>query len=234
MLELTEATRQRIHKLQELADKAEEEDGARRELRRRLREETPEVLARCSDFARSYRRLLAERSSGGNPLRKEAISERAGRMAIELAGDNPTPLEALLSERVASMWVLVELQEALMAAWYYKGGGTPMSVVLQMARLQESAHRRYLAAIKTLAQVQKLQGPSRVQVNIGGNQTNVSREPDLTNLTSPARPEHGPVHAPAEVPFFLGSGGAVPASTQIGPPTYIPSSSISYGSPSSA
>jgi hypothetical protein len=44
-----------------------------------------------------------------------------------------------------------------------------------MARLQESSNRRYLGAIKTLAQVQKLQGPSRVQVNIGGNQVNVSR-----------------------------------------------------------
>ena len=31
------------------------------------------------------------------------------------------------------------------------------SHVLQMMKLQESAHRRYLAAIKTLAQVQKLQ-----------------------------------------------------------------------------
>jgi hypothetical protein len=49
-----------------------------------------------------------------------------------------------------------------------------VSVVLQMARLQEIAHRRYLAAIKTLAQVQKLQGPSRVQVNIGGQQVNLS------------------------------------------------------------
>jgi hypothetical protein len=174
VLELTEGTRKRIRELQELADKAEGgEDGARLELRRRLREETPEVVARCSDSARSYRRLLAERSSGGNPLRKEAISERAGRMALELAGENPTPLEVLLSERVASLWVLVELQEALMAAWYYKA--TSPAFVLQMARLQESAHRRYLAAIKTLAQVQKLQGPSRVQVNIGGNQINVSR-----------------------------------------------------------
>jgi hypothetical protein len=174
VLELTEATRKRIRELQELADKAEGgEDGARLELRRRLREETPEVVARCSDSARSYRRLLAERSSGGNPLRKEAISERAGRMALELAGENPTPLEVLLSERVASLWVLVELQEALLAAWYYKA--TSPAFVLQMARLQESAHRRYLAAIKTLAQVQKLQGPSRVQVNIGGNQINVSR-----------------------------------------------------------
>ena len=176
MLELTEATRKRIRELQELADKVEGgEDGARQELRRRLREETPEVVARCSDSARSYRRLLAERSSGGNLLRKEAISERAGRMALELAGENPTPLEVLLSERVASLWVLVELQEALLAAWYYKAKATSPAFVLQMARLQESAHRRYLAAIKTLAQVQKLQGPSRVQVNSGGNQLNVSR-----------------------------------------------------------
>jgi hypothetical protein len=177
VLELTEATRKRIRELQELADKAEGgEDGARLELRRRLREESPEVVARCSDSARSYRRLLAERVSGGNnPLRKEAISERAGRMALELAGENPTPLEVLLSERVASLWVLVELQEALLATWYYKAKATSPAFVLQMARLQESAHRRYLAAIKTLAQVQKLQGPSRVQVNIGGNQVNVAR-----------------------------------------------------------
>jgi hypothetical protein len=176
VLELTEATRKRIRELQELADKAEGgDDGARLELRRRLREESPDVVAGCSDSARSYRRLLAKRSSAGNPLREEAISERAGRMALELAGENPTPLEVLLSERVASLWVLVELQEALLAAWYYKAKATSPTFVLQMARLQESAHRRYLAAIKTLAQVQKLQGPSRVQVNIGGNQINVSR-----------------------------------------------------------
>ena len=96
-------------------------------------------------------------------------------MALELAGENPTPLVVLLSERVTSLWVLVELQEALLAAWYYKANATAPTFVLQMARLQESSHRRYLAAIKTLAQVQKLQGPSRVQVNIGANQINVSR-----------------------------------------------------------
>src|SRR5215217_6004975 len=176
MLELPEGTRERIHELQKLSDKAQDDDqGARQELRRRLAQEVPEVVARCSDTAKSYRRLLAKRSSGGSPLVEEAISERAGRMALELAGQNPTPLEVLLSERVASLWVLVELQEALLAAWYYKAKATSPAFVLQMARLQESAHRRYLAAIKTLAQVQKLQGPSRVQVNIGGNQVNVSR-----------------------------------------------------------
>ncbi len=176
MLELPEATRERIYELQELADKAQDDDeGARQELRRRLAQEAPEVVARCSDSARSYRRLLAKRSSGGSPLREEAISERARRMALELAGENPTPLEVLLSERVASLWVLVELQEALLAAWYSKASAVSPAFVLLMARLQESSNRRYLGAIKTLAQVQKLQGPSRVQVNIGGNQVNVSR-----------------------------------------------------------
>ena len=176
MLELPEDTRERIYELQELSDKAQDDDeGARQELRRRLAQEVPEVVARCSDSARSYRRLLAKRSSGGSPLREEAISERARRMALELAGENPTPLEVLLSERVASLWVLVELQEALLAAWYYKAEGASPAFVLQMARLQESSNRRYLGAIKALAQVQKLQGPSRVQVNIAGNQVNVIR-----------------------------------------------------------
>jgi hypothetical protein len=176
VLELPDATRERIYELQELSDKAQDDDeGARQELRRRLAQEAPEVVARCSDSARSYRRLLAKRSSGGSPLRAEAISERARRMALELAGENPTPLEVLLSERVASLWVLVELQEALLAAWYYKAKAASPAFVLQMSRLQESSNRRYLGAIKTLAQVQKLQGPSRVQVNIGGNQVNVSR-----------------------------------------------------------
>src|SRR5215212_2164695 len=176
MLELTDGARERVRELQALSKKAEGgEEGARLELRRALRESAPEVLARCSGASRVYRGMLAEKIAVGDPLAEEATVQTAERMALELAGEHPTPLEVLLSERVASLWMLVELEEALMAAYYNKGGGTRVSVVLQMARLQESAHRRYLAAIKTLAQVQKLQGPSRVQVNIGGNQINVSR-----------------------------------------------------------
>jgi hypothetical protein len=33
-------------------------------------------------------------------------------MALEIAGESPTPLEVLLAERIASLWVLVEAQEA--------------------------------------------------------------------------------------------------------------------------
>jgi hypothetical protein len=85
--------------------------------------------------------------------------ERAARMALEIAGENPSPLEVLLAERIASLWVLVEAQEALLCATYRRGQTKPVgpAFVIQMCKIQESANRRYLAAIKTLAQVRKLQ-----------------------------------------------------------------------------
>jgi hypothetical protein len=176
MLELTDGQRERIHELQELADEAEGGDqAARAKLRHHLREGSPGGVARLADIARTYRRMLADTASGRGPLVEDAIVERARLVALELAGEDPTPLEVLLAERVASLWVLVELQDALMAAWYKgRGKGTSVALALQMARMSESSSRRYLAAIKTLAQVQRLRRPSRVQVNIGENQLNVS------------------------------------------------------------
>lgn len=168
---------ERIQELQTLSDKAEVGDkDARQELRRLVRKSSPEAIAKCSEYVHQYRDILAKTAGGGSPLLQDVILERARLIALELAGDNPTPLEVLLSERVASLWVLVELQEALGAAWYDRGNKDRPSpaFMIQMVRLQESAHRRYLAAIKTLAQVQRLRGPGRLQVNIGENQVNVS------------------------------------------------------------
>ncbi len=99
--------------------------------------------------------------------------EGAERLAAELAGENPTPLEVLLSERIASLWVLTETQEALLSATYRRGQEKPVgpAFVIQMCKIQESVNRRYLAAIKTLAQVRKLQANTPAlhltQINVG-------------------------------------------------------------------
>jgi hypothetical protein len=159
-LELTDDTRARIQELQALSEKAEGGDqDARRELRRALKYSAPEVIARCSNISRTYRWIVADTSSGRDPLKQEAIVERAGRMTLEIAGENPSPLEVLLAERIASLWVLTEAQEALLSATYRRGQEKPVgpAYVMQMCKIQESVNRRYLAAIKTLAQVRKLQ-----------------------------------------------------------------------------
>ena len=159
-LELTDGARARIKELQALSERAEEGDKeARRELRRAVKESSPEIIARCSDIARTYRRLVAETVSGRDPLVEEAIVEQARRMVGEIAGENPTPLEVLLAERIASLWVLTEAQEALLSAWYRRHNPSRPSpdFLIQMCKIQESVSRRYLAAIKALAQVRKLQ-----------------------------------------------------------------------------
>jgi hypothetical protein len=87
---------------------------------------------------------------------------------------DPTPLEVLLAERIASLWVFVEAQEALLSATYRRGQERPVgpAYVIQMCKIQESVNRRYLAAIKTLAQVRKLQANMpgiqyNTQINVG-------------------------------------------------------------------
>ena len=188
MLELGDGARERIHGLQELADRAEadpDDRAALAELRRELRESAPEVVARCADTVRTYRRVLARSASGGDALVEEAIVERARRLAGEVAGDEgSSPLEALLAERVASLWVLVELLEALVSAWFSRHNDNRASApfLLKLVRIQESANRRYLAAIKTLAQVRKLQAntPS-VQFN---TQINLAGAPDPRNTAA--------------------------------------------------
>jgi hypothetical protein len=155
-------------------DRAEDGDPeAKRELRRAVKEFAPGVIARCSNIARTYRWVVADTAAGRNLLVQEAMVERAARMVGEIAGENPSPLEVLLAERIASLWVLVELQEALLSATYRRGQENPVgpAYLIQMSRILESATRRHLAAIKTLAQVRKLQAntPSlqqNVQINV--------------------------------------------------------------------
>ena len=83
-------------------------------------------------------------------------------MRAEIAGENPTSLEVLLTERVVSLWMLTTLLEVLIATQYRRNAGGPErlspSYITQQSRMLESATRRYLAAIKELARVRKLQG----------------------------------------------------------------------------
>jgi hypothetical protein len=113
--------------------------------------------------------------AAGTPLMEEALLTKLDLMRIEVAGENPTPLEVLLTERIVSAWLAVEVQEALLNAQLSRGSAVkrcPPSYLKFMIGWLESAHRRYLAAIKSLAQVRRLQSNTPgVQFN---TQINVS------------------------------------------------------------
>jgi len=161
-LELSEETRDRLTELRALSEKAEAGDGnARKELRRMVRASSPEVIGRASDIARKAGRTLVGTASGGNPLTEEALYAKLDYMRAEIAGEDPAPLEVLLTERVVLLWMFTSLLEVLLATQYRRNVGDASdrlspSYLIQQSRILESANRRYLAAIRELARVRKL------------------------------------------------------------------------------
>lgn len=176
-LELSEDARGRLTELRTVSTKAEAGDKeARKELQRLVRASSPEVIAHASDIARRGQWMLIKTISAGEPLMQEALETRMQHMRAEIAGEKPTPLEVLLTERVVAGWLLVEVLEGLIAGQYRRGVEGPRvgpDYIIQQSRILESATRRYLAAIRELARVRKLQANipafrQNVQTNLGG------------------------------------------------------------------
>jgi hypothetical protein len=166
--------KERLDWLQELSARAQDGDAdAKKELKQAVRESSPAVIARASDFGRRAHGRLIKTAASGDPLTEAALWARLDMMREEIAGPKPMPLEVLLTERVVSCWLLVEFLEALMSTQFQSDKKRVSTSFLRyMAVWQESANRRYLAAIRELARARKLQSntPSvqvNTQVNIG-------------------------------------------------------------------
>ena len=100
---------------------------------------------------------------------KEFLKHQLESMRIEVAGENPSPLERLLAERVVATWLQVQLFEGIYATGMKSG--TLKQDDHRQKRL-DRAHRRHLSAIRTLAQIRKM-GPA-VQINIAEKQINTA------------------------------------------------------------
>lgn len=114
------------------------------------------------------RHAIIEPLCGKNLMAQELIMREMRRVARELAGDKPTPIEQMLANRAALCWHIVNHYERA----YAQAG----SITLNQARYHQDridrAHKRYLSALKTLAAVRKLALPA-IQVNVAKNQVNV-------------------------------------------------------------
>jgi hypothetical protein len=86
-----------------------------------------------------------------------------------LEGTNPTPNERLLAERVSLCWLIVQWYED--ACVYRNDWG--MAQGDYQHRIIDKAHRRFLTAVQTVAQIRK-PALATLQVNIARNQVNVA------------------------------------------------------------
>jgi hypothetical protein len=140
---------------------------------RELFDEHPAMWDVVGDAAYQAQSAMVHLVAGKNAVVQDAIKRKLGSLQRELAGEAPSPLERLLAERVAACWLMLSHAEAR----YAKALEAP-SVSFELSeyhqRRCERAQRRYIAAIKALAQVRRLLGPV-VQVNIAERQVNVAQ-----------------------------------------------------------
>jgi hypothetical protein len=108
----------------------------------------------------------------------EALSRQVAAMRSELGGPSPSPLEALLADRVIACWLQLHLAERRLAHRFDQDEAPSWALLDHYQNWLDRSQRRYLAAIKTLATVRRLQVPILIgQVNVaanGGKQVNVA------------------------------------------------------------
>lgn len=131
-------------------------------------DDLPTLVATLGNVARHVQNATLDRLGGQNALLQEAARRHVANIRKDLAGEDPTPLETLLIENIGNAW--------LWAAYCnYQVATQPGEWGLFWDKRADHATRRYLAAVKTLAQVRRLQVPALLaQINIGEKQVNIT------------------------------------------------------------
>jgi hypothetical protein len=117
-------------------------------------------------------RLMTRRAGGAKGDKDKSVEWLEAELrayAAELAGPAPTPIERTLSETAAVAWFAVRYVEAIV----FTAGDRTLNQADYDIRRLDAAHRRYLATLRTLAQVRKMALPA-MQVNIARNQVNMN------------------------------------------------------------
>lgn len=102
------------------------------------------------DLAQEAVAALASRITE-DPRRKETLQLKVDQLRRQLAGDNPSPIQNLLAERVAVCWLDAYCSDMLAQTHRDRGAGDLAQ------RRQDRAQRRYLAAVKALAECRKIE-----------------------------------------------------------------------------
>jgi hypothetical protein len=174
--------------LHELVKRAQSGDPrAIRPLREFIRAQPAASIALGGDLALETVRAQVRTLSGQNFAQAEAIFQKTEELRLQLAGESheQSGIERLLVEEVVLAWLhyhRLELMYATQAQPTFSSDG-------YYQRELTAAHRRYLAAMRTLIDARRRPLPN-IQINVADKQVNVAGDMNAT--------------APKETPAPLG------------------------------
>lgn len=158
----------------EIRDRAEKGDENVRPQVREFLDKHPDAVEDLGNLTRMARSAMIDLLSGDDLFFREAQERELRDLTEEIAGPRPGILEQLLADQIALCWQQVRLVEVRCALTR----DCPHAEADYHQRCIDRAQRRFLHAIKTLAQVRRLQLPA-VQLNVagqGGRQVNIASQ----------------------------------------------------------
>ncbi|MCY2990778.1 MAG: hypothetical protein NTY19_23305 [Planctomycetota bacterium] len=142
-----------VDELRSLVAQARAGDVSVLPLLRQTLDRHPQVWQHFGNLAGHAEQAWLKLLAGGDLCILESVSRKASELRSELAGPTPSPLERLLVDAVVVSWLEAEYYTMVLAA-AREEGSPRQAESLQQRRT--AAHRRHLAAIKTLAETRKL------------------------------------------------------------------------------
>jgi hypothetical protein len=158
--------------LKDVLERAHRGDAAALPALRQAFDDNPELAALLGDLVGHAEQALLTLVGGSSLLTKEAVARQVAGLRQRLAATAGTELERLLVDRVVLSWMEVYYDDADLAARLAREPAGPAAQAAQ--RRLDAAQRRYLAAVKALATLQKLARPALSPLDL------VSRSPAET------------------------------------------------------
>jgi hypothetical protein len=136
-------------RIRELIARANAGDHAAIDELRAYLDERPLIFAQLGNVARSMESWLIGQLTGGSDFRTECINRHLDAMRRDLLGRKPSPLEALLVERIVMTWLQLQLAEV--TAMADPQGSKGYAIFLE--RRVQRIHRQYVSSIDKLAKI---------------------------------------------------------------------------------
>jgi len=138
--------------LESVVSRAMDGDATVLDRLRQILDEHPEIWAHYGDLAVRAEARWLDMIASKNLFMKECVLRKLDAMRAELEVNSGSPLEALLAERVVATWMQMAYYEAAAA----QNGQLPLAEREFLQKRVDRVQRRHLAAIKSLADVQRL------------------------------------------------------------------------------
>ena len=139
-------------KVAELIDRAKQGDASVLPDLRKLLDRDPTIWKQAADLGHHVEESWINMIAGTDLTLAESLRRKLAEMKVELSGDNPSPLERLLIERIGICWLTATYADNV----YAESTECSLPQARFLVQRQQVNHERLVSATKALAQVRNL------------------------------------------------------------------------------